>query len=211
MVNAQQALLNGIGGSQGPLFPNAVPAVPNAPSLPTKPSISIQTNPMVSVAQSLMERSRDGSIVRWALIWLFATAIASLVCVLQIHNQQTTPACWSSTASNFMVVACVLVIMIVIIMLVISIAYYRAQPLTASTAKRSFFYPPFLFFSFLTIAALVSWVMLVNVAAKGRANIGGSGTTNCVASTDYNAGIAGAVMALVVSMVGTIAAYHWSK
>jgi hypothetical protein len=166
---------------------------------------------LLSAGQSLIKRSRDGTVVRWSLMLLFIIAIASLVCVLQIHNQQSTPTCWSSGAANFMVIACIVSTIIVLVMVGITVAYFRAQPLPYSNSKRSFFYPPFLFFVFLTIAALISWIMMVDVTAKGKANIAQSGTSNCVSTNDYNAGIAGAVMALVVSMVGTIAAYHWSS
>ena len=215
---ARQLLLNGINGQQGPLF--AAPAAakvylpappPQAPPLKPLPGRSTSDMVLSLLGQSVVKRTKDGAVMRWALMSLFLTAIASLVCVLQIHNQQTVPTCWSSSASNFMVIACILVTIIVGVMVGISIAYFRAQPLESRDDKRSYVYPPFLFFGFLTIAALVSWAMLVNVTVKGRANIGQSGTSNCVTSDDYNAGIAGAVMALVVSMVGTVAAYYWSK
>jgi hypothetical protein len=169
------------------------------------------TDAVVSGALSLQKRVHDGKIMRWALMWLFITAIGILVCVLQMHNATPTSTCWSTASSEYMVGACVTVTLTALTMLAITFMYFRAQPL-AQGAKRSFFYPPFVFFAFLTLVTVVSWIMIVDVTAKARASTPNTGTANaCVSTTDYNAGIAGALMTLVVCMLGTIGAYHWSK
>jgi hypothetical protein len=168
-------------------------------------------NAIVDATASLHKRVRDGTVAKWALMWLFITAIVSLIAVLQIHNAQATSTCWSTAVADAMAIACVVVFVIVCVMVGITYSYFTAQP-RAFQAKRSFGYPPFVFFAFLTLIALTSWIMLVDVTAKGRSGVSNTGTSGtCTASSDYNAGIAGALMALVVSMIGTIGAYHWSK
>lgn len=177
------------------------------PTTPNPPASST----VVDATASLHKRVRDGTIVKWALMWLFITAIVSLIAVLQIHNTQTTATCWSTAVADSMAVASVVVFIILCVMLGVTYSYFAAQP-RAYQAKRSFGYPPFVFFAFLTVIVLVSWIMIVDVTVKGRAGLTSTGTTGtCVASSDYNAGIAGALMALVVSMLGTMGAYHWSK
>jgi hypothetical protein len=181
------------------------------PTVPNTNRPTTVSGVVVDATASLHKRARDGTIVRWALMFLFITAIVSLVSVLQIHNAQTTSTCWSTTVADAMAIACVVVAIIVCVMIGVTYLYYTAQP-RAYQAERSFFYPPFVFFAFLTLVALVSWIMIVDVTAKGRASTTTTGTSGtCLNASDYNAGVAGALMALVVSMIGTIAAYHWSK
>lgn len=164
-----------------------------------------------AAAETAKKLIHDGAITRWALMMLFVAAVAGLVCVLQIHNVQTSSTCWSNTVSEMMVVVACFVTIIMLVMVGVTIAYFRAQPKVLGQ-KRSFGYPPFIFFSFLTIVTLVAWIMIVDVTAKGRAGIANDSTaTACLPTTDYNAGIAGAMMALIVAMMGTVGAYHWAR